>query len=402
MSLEEQRDVIERALGERMLNRAFVILHQWLQEIGFQQYGDRLLSLEHNYDVTFNYYLTTNDPDRDKVLDDLTEATYRLVDEVYAEVCLKRGRYPEMVGFNADNPQSVVNYFGSCVRLREEDMDWLRDVTIREPQPAIGLLAMASMLHVLRDAFSEDVVLCLMEIVDSENALLSEQALASTILILAHYDVRIDFFPRLQEAFHDLVNRHSERAFHVLCALVTSTRHSLKEVMNLNDIKPDELPNTLKDMLGSETTDDELEHVVSYVPQSEDDYMSGLIFVLPETWVFDAIVGDDEDRMRAISEAYLEAGTMDMWWDNLDEAEQIITEQLRSEHPIAQDYINYGHICFVRGDKLMAYENYREARRMLGSSKKFLSLFRPDRRFLIDKGLTLEDVYLMEDHLLQI
>lgn len=402
MSLEEQRDVIERALGERMLNRAFVILHQWLQEIGFQQYGDRLQSLEHNYDITFNYYLTSDDPDRDKVLDDLTETTYRLVDEVYAEVCLKRGRYPEMLGFNAENPQSVVNYFGSCVRLRDEDMDWLREVTIREPQPAVGLLAMAAMLHVLRDAFSEEVLLCLMEIVDSENKLLSEQALASTILILAHYDVRIDFFPRVQEAFRDLVSRSGDAAFHSLCALVASTRHSLKEVMRLNDIQPDELPNTIKEMLGSETTDDELEHVISYVPQSEDDYMAGLILVLPETWVFEAIIGGDEERMRIISETYLEAGMMDLWWDNLEEAEQIITELLRSEHPIAQDYINYGHICFVRGDKLMAYENYREARRMIGSSKKFLSLFRPDRRFLIDKGITLEDVYLMEDHLLHV
>lgn len=388
MTLDEQRDVTERALGERMLNRAFVILHQWLQEIGFMQYGDRLQSLEQNYEAVFRYYLSSEDPDRDKILDDLTGATYRLVDEVYCELCLKRGRYPQMVGFNEENTQSVVTYFASCVRLRDEDYDFLRKICISEPAPALALLTLASQLSISRDIFSEQTFLFLIEAVDSDVELISSQTLAMLIMLLVHYDVRIDFFPTVQSAFLEMLSRHEDSAFDKLLAIISSTRHNISEILSSENL-PTEL-------------ETDIEQVVSWIPKSEEEYATGLIMMMPETWVFDVIVGEDEERQRLVSEAYLRAGVMDLWWDNLDEAEQILLDMLRSENPAAQDFIHYGHICFVRGDRLLAYENYREARRMIGSSKEFLACFRPERRFLIDKGVTLEDVYLMEDHLLHL
>lgn len=400
MTLDEQRDMMERALGERMLNHAFIILHQWLKEVGVALYSDRLQSLEQNYKALFQYFLTANDPDRDHVLDDLTHATYLLVDEVYADICIKRGRHPQMIGFNGENPQSVINYFGACVRLRDEDLEWIRQITVEQPKPATALLAMAAMLHVLKDCFSEDAILCLMDACQSDNRLIADQALATTIILLAHYDVRIDFFPKIQNQFTEQL-AGEEHTIDTLCSMVRATRYKFKDVLKDCALENEDLADTLREMLGDEASEDELDHVVSWIPEDENDYMTGLISILPNTWVMQTIVGEDEERMQMVSKSYLVAGYMELWWDNVDGAEQILVELLRTERSFPQDYINYGHICFLRGDKLMAFENYREAHRLFGSTKRFLQFFRPDRRFLVDRGVPMEDVYLMEDQLLR-
>ena len=50
---------------------------------------------------------------------------------------------------------------------------------------------------------------------------------------------------------------------------------------------------------------------------------------------------------------------------------------------------------------MMAFENYLEAKRLCKGTRAFFDLFRPDRKILVDKGVPLEQVYLMEDHLLK-
>jgi len=49
----------------------------------------------------------------------------------------------------------------------------------------------------------------------------------------------------------------------------------------------------------------------------------------------------------------------------------------------------------------MAYESYRQARAMCKSPKEFFALFRPDRRELVEHGVPVEQVYLIEDQLLK-
>ena len=50
----------------------------------------------------------------------------------------------------------------------------------------------------------------------------------------------------------------------------------------------------------------------------------------------------------------------------------------------------------------MAYETYRQARTLCKNSKEFFALFRPDRRALVDHGIPVEIVYLIEDKLLSV
>ena len=47
----------------------------------------------------------------------------------------------------------------------------------------------------------------------------------------------------------------------------------------------------------------------------------------------------------------------------------------------------------------MAFENYKQARQMFHSVKDFYALFRPDRGVLVDHGVPVEQVYLIEDQL---
>lgn len=87
--------------------------------------------------------------------------------------------------------------------------------------------------------------------------------------------------------------------------------------------------------------------------------------------------------------------------DRLDEAEKY---QLRipADRRSPSDNINYGHIHFVRGRRAEALRYYTMARHQCDTLKTFLSLFRPDRKFLLEKGLSKPDIYLMEDQLLAV
>ena len=93
---------------------------------------------------------------------------------------------------------------------------------------------------------------------------------------------------------------------------------------------------------------------------------------------------------------------MDLVWDKTDRAERWLVQRLRSDKATTMDYINYGHCLMLRGDRMMAYENYRQARSMCKTAKVFYTLFRPDRHLLVEHGVPVEQVYLIEDQLFRL
>lgn len=405
MTLDDQRDTIERALGERMLNHCLTILRTWINEVGVDTYTNRYHSLNDNYQALFSYYLSTNDPERDRVLDEMTGQAYRLTDDIYADICLKRGRVESLNGFDRTSSTSVMMYFMKCMRLQEEDLDWLCDAACDEKQYSLALVAIASLVSNLKNFFQEDAMLALIQCLDSDSEIIKQQVSASLLMLLIHYDVRIDFFPKVQKAFVDKVG-DGEDMFTMLCGFLQSTTVKLKDLLDSEHFNSEQIPTELKDLLQQAVGQKEGmldgNGIVKWTPSDDNEYIAGLIAIMPQTWLYDALVGEDEERAEKLARAYLEGGMMDLMWNHLDEAENQLIEQLRSDHPTAQDYINYGHICFVRGDRAMAYENYRQARQMIGSARAFFSLFRPDRGHLVDLGVPVEQVYLMEDNLIKV
>ena len=404
MTLDEQRNMMEHAMTERMLNHAFVVLRQWATELGFAPYVDRIHSLEDNYKQLFDYYLIAEDLDRDAIHDQLTTEVYRLADEMYADICLKQGKAPEMHGFDRTNISSITNYFSSCVHLQEEDYDWLVEAANDPEQSSMGFVAVAALTANLREAFNEESLLTLIDVCDAENQVVADQALASLILLLAQWDVRVDFFPDMQEAFIQKIG-DGERAYLLMRSLIRASNKSIKEVVDSEHITPDDIPEELHDVLGEEVSGESVEDMLSklskLIPKTENAYIQTVVELLPQTWVFDVIIGEDDQRGIAMDRLYLELGSMGFMWDNLDEAEEWLVERLRSGKAKPKDYINYGHCCFLKGDKMMAYENYLEAKRQCNSVRTFFDLFRPDRKMLVEKGIPLEQVYLMEDHLIK-
>lgn len=400
MKLSEQVNTVERALGERMITHAMVIVRQWANELGDELYAARIDQLEQNYRYVFEYYLSTDDPDRDALLDKMTGEAYRITDDVYAALRIKRGMSPTMHGFNPGNPQSVMHYFSSCVQLQAEDLDWLRQAAQYEHSAAIAIAASAALAQNLRECFNEAAMLTLIDVTNTDNGLVADQALANLILLLAHYDVRIDFFPNIQDAFMEPLG-DGTRAFETMCAIIRSTKMNLRDVLASGQLSFDDLPEALKDLLGSTGDAPDIESIESWMPASENEYMAGITSILPDTWVYAVIVGDNAEREEKVALTYMTVGKMDMLWDNMDMAEGWLTQRLCSEQAAPIDYINYGHCCFVRGDRMMAYENYREARNRCKSAKEFFALFRPDRHFLVEKGIPVEQIYLMEDQLLR-
>ena len=162
----------------------------------------------------------------------------------------------------------------------------------------------------------------------------------------------------------------------------------------------EDLPDEVRSLINV-SEEMEMDSISAWTPSSENEYISGLIQILPDTWLFDVLTGEDTDRLRAIAYAYLSIGKMDLMWDSLSVAEQWLVNKIRLEKATAIDYINYGHCLLLRGDRMMAYENYLQARQLCKSAKEFFTLFRPDRKDLVEHGVPLEQVYFLEDQLLK-
>ena len=404
-SLEEQIVTIERSLGERMIGHALAILRVWLNELGeanrFEQF---YLDIQQEYQELFDRWVSADDEGIDKELDRLTGNAYVLTDVVYAAVRLKRGISPIMHGFNENNLQSVMHYFSNHVHPDENDLNWLSSI-IRDPnRGAMALMAVSAISHGLRQCFSKDSILTLIDGINSGSDVIAEQCLSNVILLLAHYDVRIDFFPKLQNAFADAIaemNDDGEQAFQTLCSLVLATNDEWLKNLTVRELRAEDVPQELQSLLEQTGEDSSISGIQSIITNTEKEYMRSIIDILPDTWVFSVVVGEGYERQSRMALTYLTIGRMDMLWDNIELASRWLLEHLRKGSTSPKDYINYGHCMLLQGDRVMAFENYRQARQLCKSSKDFFNLFRPDRKALVDHGVPVEQVYLIEDQLLK-
>lgn len=404
-SLEEQIVTIERSLGERMIGHALAILRVWLNELGeanrFEQF---YLDIQQEYQELFDRWVSADDEGIDKELDRLTGNAYVLTDVVYAAVRLKRGISPIMHGFNENNLQSVMHYFSNHVHPGENDLNWFSSI-IRDPnRGATALMAVSAISHGLRQCFSKDSILTLIDGINSGSDVIAEQCLSNVILLLAHYDVRIDFFPELQNAFADAIaemNDDGEQAFQTLCSLVLATNDEWLKNLTVRELRAEDVPQELQSLLEQTGEDSSISGIQSIITNTEKEYMRSIIDILPDTWVFSVVVGEGYERQSRMALTYLTIGRMDMLWDNIELASRWLLEHLRKGSTSPKDYINYGHCMLLQGDRVMAFENYRQARQLCKSSKDFFNLFRPDRKALVDHGVPVEQVYLIEDQLLK-
>jgi len=403
-TIEDQITTIEQALGERMIEHALVIVRAWLNELGennpFEQaYQD----IRTHYDTIFEEWLTSDDPQREEALDGLTGDTYRLVDASYAQIRLKRGLSPDMKGFNPENPKSVMYYFTSCLTFTQEDYKWLNEVSNDPDRAAIALMAVAAIAKNLRECFNEQALLALIDGINAENEVVSEQCLANALLLLAHYDVRIDFFPQIQSTFLEAVanlDEEGEQAFQTLCAIVTSVKTNWRDDIASGKLRIEDLPEELQQLLELTGESNSMDGVASWVPASEQEYMQGIVQIMPETWVFDAVIGDSKERAGKIAIVYLSVGHMDLLWNHTEVALTWLRQHLRTAKPTPMDYINYANCLLLKGDRMMAFEYYRRARHLCKGPREFFALFRPDRRQLVDHGVPIEQVYMLEDQLI--
>lgn len=405
-TLDEQIITIERSLGERMIGHALVVVRSWLNELGETNLFEKaFLDIQQDYTNLFSRWVSANDEGLDKELDLLTGNTYRLVDAVYAAIRLQRGVSPQMHSFNENNIQSVMHYFSNHVHPMEKDLEWLAKIIQDPGHGATALMAVSAIAHGLRQCFSEDSLLTLIDGINNGSDVISEQCLSNVILLLAHYDIRIDYFPDIQNAFANAVaemNDDGEQAFQTLCSLVLATNDEWLKNLTVKELKPEDVPQELQSLLEATGEDASLNGIQSIITNSEKEYMRSIVDILPDTWVYSVVVGEGYERQNRMALTYLTIGRMDMMWDNIELASRWLLEHLRKGAGSPQDYINYGHCLLMQGDRVMAFENYRQARQLCKSSKEFYNIFRPDRKALVDRGVPLEQVYLIEDQLLKI
>jgi hypothetical protein len=404
-TLEEQIITIEKSLGERMVNHALIILRAWLNELGENNpFEETYQKLQNTYSQIFTEWLTSDDPGLEEKLNQATSIAYGLVDLAYVQIRLKRGLSPKMYSFNPDSPQSVMNYFSNNVQFLDSDWEWVENILDDPDKSSVALLIIASLTKNVRECFNKQAMLLFIKGINNENEIIAEQCMANAILLLAHYDVRIDFFPELQNAFIEALSElgdDGELAYQTLCALVRAVKKTWLDEYKEGELTMEDLPEELQHLLELTGANKDINSVMSWLPESEQDYMQGLVQMLPDTWVYDVIVGENEERAASLSFIYLSIGHMDLLWEHPAEAAKWLVHCLRQGNGTPQDYINYAHCLLLQGDRMMAFENYKTARQMCKSPKEFYLLVRPDRRELVDHGIPVEAVYLLEDQLIK-
>ena len=402
-TLEEQIAVVERALGECMIDTALKIVRAWLGEIGENNpYEEAFASIQKRYHEIFTQWLNVDLPSSDEELSKLTGDTYQMVDAVYADIRLLRGLSPKIHGFNHESITSVMHYFEHCVRFRPEDMEWYREVMNDESQSSLALAATSALAHNLRNCFSLDAFLTMIECMNAANETVADQCISNVLLLLVQYDVRIDFFPQIQDAFVNVVGENDlgEHVFEIICALVESSSKHWVEELAKTLFEDNQFPAELKHLLEMSGMEQDPKSFIQLFPSHENKYLSELIPLIPRTWLYAVLIEGYTGREKALAYVAVSAGYRDAMWDNPQIAGKVYLETLRAGSDKPMDYINYAHCLLLQGDRMMAFENYKQARLLCGSSKEFFSLFRPDRRNLVDHGIPIEHVYVMEDQLI--
>lgn len=403
--LDEQVNTIERALGECMIETASTVMRVWLNELGENNpYEEALHAIRSQYQTLFTNWLNVDDPEMETTLNRLTGDAYQLADAVYADLRIKRGLSPEIHGFNPQNPQSVLNYFQNCIRLTEKDLDWLRDAMAAEEQNGVALLAITALTRNLRECFSIDAFVTLIEGMASENEVVANLCASNVLTLFIHYDVRIDFFPQVQDAFVNTVTGLGDQGdvvFEVLAALIEMSKKSYLEDYATGLMAFSWLPPSLQKLVEASGIKDDYKTFYSWVPKEETEYMTELVNNLPNTWLYEVLVAGNPGRERAVAYVAVKAGYRDYMWNHPDVAERVYLDVLRNGSEQPMDYINYAHCLLLKGDRMMAYENYKQARQLCGSLRDFYEYFRPDRRALVEHGIPLDYVYALEDNLVQ-
>ena len=405
-SIDEQMAVIERALGERMIDTALVAVRSWMNELGENNpYEEAYERIRKEYHAVFKEWLSVDKEGADEELSRLTGDAYQLVDAVYAEIRLKRGVSPQMHGFNGENPQSIMHYFQNCVRLRPEDLEWLHEVMYDDGRASAALLAITSLTRNVRQCFSIDAFMALIDGINSPNEVVSDQCISNVLTLLIQYDVRIDFFPQIQDAFVKAIEELDDigaHVFEVLCALIESTQKKWLELYAQGLMTTAMLPKELQKLIETSGLEHEINTLMQWLPKSETEYVVGLIQILPDTWLYALLVEGDAQKERTLAYVAVSAGYRDMMWNYPEVAVKAYRDALRKGAKMPIDYINYAHCLLLNGDRITAYEYYLQARKLCESSKDFFALFRPDRRALVDHGIPIEQVYLLEDQLLTV
>lgn len=365
--LGEQINTIERALGERMIDHALVTIRSWLTELGENNpFEEAFLSIQKQYNDLFSEWLSVDDEQIDERLNVLTGDTYQLVDAVYAAIRLQRGIAPDMHGYNKDNLNSLANYFFHCVKLQKADIEWLREIFQKETIDPYEHTVLVSLFYNIRECFSVEKLCLLIEGMHAKDILGAGICRYYVLKLLIQYDVRIDYFPMVQKAFVEAIQQDGDDGANMFENLWSVVRHPS----------------------------------VNQTQEQDKEYHDSLLRVLPDSWIYELLVLDHYQRENILNTAYLESGHNELMWDKLEFTEKWLCGQLRDGKKTAYNYINYGHCVLLRGDRMMAFELYKQARQKCKSAKEFYALFRPDRRALMDRGVPLEQIYLIEDRLI--
>lgn len=88
--------------------------------------------------------------------------------------------------------------------------------------------------------------------------------------------------------------------------------------------------------------------------------------------------------------------------EQMDEAEKFYHKLSQTESLSAVDNMNFGHVYFVKKERMQAFQYYQKSLFLYNNISDFMRDFRPLRHMLKELGISLNEIYMMEDLIIQI
>lgn len=217
--MQRSYSLIGKSINGRMLLHAFALMRPWVAESENTSISDRLQSLEKNYRMTVDWFMSgADDPQRSEVVDSLVRESWLLLDDLYLE---RRRRectsyeFTEMlrpnVGFS--KAEDAFRYFW-LRSLEEWDYDSLLGLVKDEEMEDEALMGISGLTLNLLRSFSPPGIICLMHAAEEQYALcIRERAWIGLLLVLLQHDEHLPFFPEIQETLSDLTSIEDGRVF---------------------------------------------------------------------------------------------------------------------------------------------------------------------------------------------
>lgn len=389
---------VEKALKERNIEEALVVLEPWVQEFGHDENLKKAIAqLREDYKEALAQWQADKNPEADSILNNLTHSTYKALDIMHAFARIDEEVVSPNVSPNHRDMLAMYAYFEQMPLPQEKELEWFHKKA-RDPKAVIMDMIVHTLEKSLSECFWEPSLMAIIEEIDSPVRRVARSCATAAISLLITYNDRLPVYPELREAFEKAVEKHGDEMWDAFTTSCFNT-HQIYFGIDMPDMKDMSLvPKALMKILQRIGLD--IEKGLKEHARDDEGYreMHRLLDHIHGTWVLNTILPQPENwdetqddgtplpadsREGKLCYTFIEIGRVEFLLDEPEKAERWLTHRIEEEHtPNPLDYLHFGHVMIIKGEREKGMDYYRKALEMSGDKEFFFERLQYEKRFM--------------------